>query len=97
MRSFICPECHRGTVRPTYVTEAVDHGGRRVVVKGVPVGLCPRCGQKYFENHVADRVKELASCSTTRRTVLYTNEHAVPGMPDASPDEEEGRDEETDQ
>ena len=89
MRSFLCPACHRGTVRPTYVTEAIDQNGRRIVVKGVPVGLCPRCGQKYFEHRVADRIKELAACSTGRRTILYTNEHAVPGMPDASPDDEE--------
>ena len=89
MRSFLCQECGRGTVRSTYVTEVIDCDGHRIAVKGVPVGLCPRCGQKYFDHHVADRVRSLASCAASRRTVLYTNEHAIPGVPDACPEDDE--------
>ena len=89
MRSFPCGECGRGTVRPTYVTEIVELNGRRVSVKGVPVGLCPRCGKKYLDPHVCDRVRTLATDAGNRRFLLYTNEHAIPGVPDAGPDEEE--------
>jgi YgiT-type zinc finger domain-containing protein len=88
MRSFPCDDCGRGTVRPTYVTERVQLNGRTVAVKGVPVGLCPRCGKKFCDTHVAERVLQLAELANGRRSILYTNEHAMPGVPDACPEEE---------
>jgi len=88
MKSFPCSECGRGTVRQTYVTEQVELDGRTVIVKGVPVGLCPRCGKKYLDPHVIERVRELAAEANGRRSILYTNEHAIPGVPDACPEDE---------
>ncbi len=88
MKSFPCTECGRGTVRPTYITEHVQLDKHRVTVKGVPVGLCPRCGKKYLDTHVMERVKELAVEANGRRSILYTNEHAIPGVPDACPEDE---------
>ncbi len=57
-------------------------------VKGVPVGLCPRCGKKYIEPHVKERMQALVAEAGGERSVLYTNEHAIPGVPDACPEEE---------
>ena len=88
MRSFACGECGRGTVRPTYVTERIEVNGSLFVIKGVPVGLCPRCGKKYLDDHVLERVQELAAGANGRRSILYTNEHAIPGVPDACPEDE---------
>ena len=89
MRSFACGVCGRGTVRPTYVTEQVDVAGELYVIKGVPVGLCPRCGKKYVDGHVECRLKELTEGANGRRFILYTNEHAIPGEPNACPEDEQ--------
>jgi YgiT-type zinc finger domain-containing protein len=88
MKSFPCDECGRGTVRPTYVTERIELSGQMYLVKGVPVGLCPRCGKKYLEPRVIERVKSLAAQSNGPRSILYTNEHAIPGFPDACPEDD---------
>lgn len=88
MESFLCNECGRGTVRQTYITQNVEEGGHKVLVKGVPIGLCPRCGKKYFHEHVVARVNELASNCGSETEILYTNEYATPGVPDACPEDE---------
>jgi len=93
MKSFPCEYCGRGTVRSTYVTEVIELNGRRVLVKGVPIGLCPKCGHRYYDEHVMNRARELASRARGKRTVLYTNEYAIPGVPDACPEDEKQIDE----
>lgn len=75
---FQCSRCGRGTVRSTYVTESLDVNGHTVVVKGIPVGLCPHCGQRYYKPRVKERVQRLAE-EANSPTILFTNEFAPPG------------------
>jgi YgiT-type zinc finger domain-containing protein len=85
-KSFQCTECNRGIVRSTYISQQVKTGEKTVTVKGVPVGLCPYCGKKYQEDHVLERVNQIAASSTRKKSILYTNEDAIPGDPDAAPE-----------
>ncbi len=91
--SFLCTECNRGTVRSTYITQEVCLEEKSVLVKGVPVALCPYCGKKYYEDHVLERVNEIAQEAKRKKSVLYTNEFAIPGDPDASPENQKTEDE----
>ncbi|MBN1418355.1 MAG: YgiT-type zinc finger protein [Planctomycetes bacterium] len=75
---FQCLRCGRGTVRSTYVTETFLIQEQTVLVKGIPVGLCPRCGERYFQPRVRERVRRLAE-DAPGPIVLYTNEYAPPG------------------
>lgn len=89
-KSYPCVECGRGTVRPTYITHIVQQEKGNLHIKGVPVGLCPRCGQQYYNNKVLARIGELTLQANKNRirNLLYTNEYALPGVPDACPAEE---------
>lgn len=59
MYSFTCEHCD-GTVRERQVErEALRHKGNFVILEDVPIGVCDKCGARYFDATVLRRVAEI--------------------------------------
>lgn len=59
MYGFQCEHCD-GLVRERKVDrEAFRHKGGFVVLEDVPVGVCEKCGARYFDASVVRRVAEI--------------------------------------
>lgn len=60
MYDFPCEHCN-GTVRKSVVAqEALRHKGEFVILEQVPIGICDKCGARYFDASVLRRVAEIA-------------------------------------
>ena len=70
MYDFICEHCS-GTVRGRRVErEALRHTGSFVILEDVPIGVCDKCGARYFDASVARRVAEIGrGTSPSQRTI----------------------------
>jgi YgiT-type zinc finger domain-containing protein len=59
MYDFDCEHC-AGTVRERRSErEAIRHKGSFVILEDVPVGVCDRCGSRYFDASVLRRVADI--------------------------------------
>lgn len=59
MYDFPCEHC-AGTVYPRNVErEAIRHKGGFVILEDVPIGVCDKCGSRYFHATVLRRVAEI--------------------------------------
>jgi len=59
MYDFACEHCD-GTVRTRVVErEALRHKGNFVILEDVPIGVCDKCGSRYFDASVLRRVAEI--------------------------------------
>jgi YgiT-type zinc finger domain-containing protein len=70
MYNFTCEHCE-GTVQERRADrEALRHKGSFVILEDVPIGVCDRCGARYFHASVLRRVAEIGrSTTTTLRTI----------------------------
>lgn len=55
-----CDYCG-GTVREKRVTVDLRVKGKLFVFDNVPVGVCQKCGERYYRGPVLERLEELAS------------------------------------
>ena len=59
MYNFRCEHCD-GTVRERRVDrEALRHKGSFVILEDVPIGVCGKCGARYFDASVLRRIAEI--------------------------------------
>jgi YgiT-type zinc finger domain-containing protein len=59
MYDFSCEHCG-GTVRERRVErEALRYKGSFVILEDVPVGVCDKCGARYFDASILRRVGEI--------------------------------------
>lgn len=59
MYDFTCEHCD-GAVREQRIDrEALRHKGDFVILEDVPVGVCDKCGARYFDASVLRRVAEV--------------------------------------
>jgi len=57
---YQCEWC-RGTVREkTQTREILRHARGFVMLEDVPIGVCDKCGRKYYSAQVLRRVEEIA-------------------------------------
>ena len=64
MYDFRCEHCE-GTVRERRVDrEALRHKGGFVILEDVPIGVCDKCGARYFDASVLRRVAQIGRGST---------------------------------
>ena len=70
MYDFSCEHC-QGTVRERRVDrEALRHKGTFVILEDVPIGVCDKCGARYFDATVLRRVAEIGRGSApAQRTI----------------------------
>jgi len=55
-------ECCDGTVRPNAVErEAFKHKRGFVILEDVVVGVCDKCGNRYYSAHILQRVNAIAT------------------------------------
>jgi len=60
MYGYKC-ECCGGTVKERLVErEAFKHRKGFVILENVPVGICDRCGYRYYHSTILRRVEEIA-------------------------------------
>ncbi|MFH0983376.1 MAG: YgiT-type zinc finger protein [Planctomycetota bacterium] len=59
MKFDACENCG-GPVRERRVTVDLRRGERLYVFYGVPVGVCTKCGERYYPGVVLERLDELA-------------------------------------
>lgn len=70
MYNFTCEQCD-GTVGERRVKrEALRHKGSFVILEDVPVGVCDKCGARYFDASILRRVAEIGrGMAPTQRTI----------------------------
>ena len=55
-----CEFCS-GEVREVVRDESLWHNGKLTIVKGEPVGLCRKCGEKYYKGAILEAMELIAS------------------------------------
>ncbi len=55
-----CDFCSEGRLRSQQVREYYRAGEGLVVMERVPAYVCDRCGERYYDAHVAKQVRQLA-------------------------------------
>ena len=70
MYDFTCEHCG-GTVREHQVDrEAMRHQGSFVILEDLSVGVCDKCGARYFDASILRRVTEInRSTIPSQRTI----------------------------
>jgi YgiT-type zinc finger domain-containing protein len=84
MYDFTCEHCS-GTVRQRRVErEALRHTGGFVILEDVPIGICDKCGARYFDASVVRRVAEIGrGTSPSQRTIAVPVDRYSPASLDS--------------
>jgi YgiT-type zinc finger domain-containing protein len=79
MYGFGCQHCD-GTVRERRVDrEALRHKGDFVILEDVPIGVCDKCGARYFDASILRRVAEIGrGMAPTQRTLQVPVDRYAP-------------------
>jgi YgiT-type zinc finger domain-containing protein len=79
MYGFNCEHCG-GTVNERRVErEALRHKGSFVILEDVPIGVCEKCGARYFDASVLRRVAEIGRGTTpTPRSIAVPVDRYAP-------------------
>ena len=79
MYGFSCEHCD-GTVRERRVDrEALRHKEGFVILEDVPIGVCEKCGARYFDASILRRVAEIGRGTVpTQRTVQVPVDRYAP-------------------
>jgi YgiT-type zinc finger domain-containing protein len=79
MYGFGCEHCD-GIVHERQVDqEAMRHKGTFVILEDVPIGVCDKCGARYFHASILRRVAEIGRGITpTSRTIDVPVDRYVP-------------------
>lgn len=81
MYGFKCEHCD-GTVREKRVErEALRHKGSFVILEDVPIGVCEKCGARYFDASILRRVAEIGrGTSRSERTLEVPIDRYAPAV-----------------
>ncbi len=70
MYDFSCEHCG-GLVRERRIDqEALRHKGRFVIIENVPIGVCEKCGARYYDASVLRRVAEVGGGAVPAESAL---------------------------
>ena len=71
LKSFPCEFCD-GTAEPRVKQISFPFKGQITFVDGVPVWVCSKCGEEYFDAPVYKRLEEIAKRRhSLRRTIAF--------------------------
>ncbi len=59
MYDFTCVHCGGHVQTRRVEREALRHQGSFVILEDVPIGVCDKCGARYFDASVVRRVAEI--------------------------------------
>ena len=57
----MCMLCKCDTVRQSTTTHVVNYKGSVIVIKNVPCEECEQCGEIFYTDEVAERLKEIVN------------------------------------
>jgi len=57
----MCMFCRSDTVKQSVTTHVVNYKGNVIVIKNVPCVECTQCGERYFEDDVAEKLEKMVS------------------------------------
>ena len=79
MYNFTCEHCG-GAIREQRVDrEALRHKGSFVILEDVPIGVCDKCGARYFDASILRRVAEIGrGTAPPQRTLEVPVERYAP-------------------
>ena len=64
MYGYKCEYCE-GTVKERIVErEAFKHKSGFVILEDVPIGICDKCGYRYYHSTIVKRIEEITSGKT---------------------------------
>jgi YgiT-type zinc finger domain-containing protein len=76
---FPCEHCDGTVCEKRIEREAFRHNGSFVILEDVPIGVCNKCGTRYFDASILRRVAEIGRGTTpTRRTIEVPVERYTP-------------------
>jgi YgiT-type zinc finger domain-containing protein len=80
MKYDVCEECG-GTVRSRRVTVDLRRGENLYVFQHVPIGVCSRCGHRYYPGPLLEQLDEIAqhAASDAKETRVPTIDYAKVG------------------
>jgi YgiT-type zinc finger domain-containing protein len=55
-----CVVCKQAETRPGKATLTLERDGVTLVIKGVPVRVCPNCGEEYVNEEITERLLQTA-------------------------------------
>ncbi len=55
-----CVICRQAETRAGKATVTLERGSSTLVVKGVPAGVCPNCGEEYVDEKIAAELLKTA-------------------------------------
>lgn len=55
----ICDCCGKAGVMHKHITRSFGKGDRVVVIDGIPLSVCPHCGESYFAADTLQEVERL--------------------------------------
>jgi YgiT-type zinc finger domain-containing protein len=67
-----CAHCGAASPQLKYVTRSFGKGAALLVIEGIPLWSCPRCGESYFTAqtmHEIERIKALRKSVAVSRSV----------------------------
>lgn len=79
MYGFACEHCEGTVTERRVAREALRHKNSFVILEDVPVGVCDKCGTRYFDASILRRVAEIGRGVTTPiRTVAIPVDRYAP-------------------
>ena len=70
MYDFTCEHCGGTVLERRVEREVLRHKGNFIILEDVPIGVCDKCGTRYFHASVLRRVAEIGRGSAaTQRTI----------------------------
>jgi YgiT-type zinc finger domain-containing protein len=72
MTTSQCAQCGAGSPQLKYVTRSFGKGAALLVIEGIPMWSCSRCGESYFTAqtmHEIERIKALRKSVAVSRSV----------------------------
>jgi YgiT-type zinc finger domain-containing protein len=79
MCDFRCERCDGRVLERRVQREALHHKGNFVILEDVPIGICDRCGARYFDASIFRRVAEIGCGNTPiQRTIVVPVDRYAP-------------------
>ena len=70
MYDFPCEQCDGTVCERRVEREALRHKGSCVILEDVPIGVCDKCGARYFDATVLRRVAEIGRGMSPSQRIL---------------------------
>lgn len=61
MYGYKCEQCHGIVQERVVAREAFKHRDSFVILEDVPVGVCDKCGCRYYHSSLVHRVEEIGT------------------------------------